>query len=104
MRRLAMRVHIANGLGEEHVTPVQEIAQRIGARRGADLGHSLIPVDATRLFVVTRAVIGVIRSAAFEQPALLGAPEFEAEVVAMAVHILDGPEIRLAGRKAIGAP
>jgi len=91
VRHMVMRVHIAHGLGEEHISPVQEIARRIGTQRSADENRTSTPMDATRLFVATRAVIGVIRSAALEQPALLDEPDFEAEVVAMAVYILNGP-------------
>jgi AcrR family transcriptional regulator len=41
-----------------------------------------------RLFVIMRAVLGVIRSASLEKSPLLGTPEFEAELVHMVFAVL----------------
>lgn len=84
VRRHVMQVHHAQGFGQEHVTPVQDIADWLGTLRQGDQSESELPPGSLRLFVVSRAVIGVIRSATLENPALLDAPGFEEEVIALA--------------------
>jgi len=75
VRRAIMAVHLANGLGSEHVKPVQEIAQVIAER------NAQLPLSGASLFVVTRAVVGVVRAAFEERSQLPGTDQLEEELV-----------------------
>src|SRR5262245_13845859 len=74
VRRAVMAVHLASGFGSEHARPVQEIAELIVERNTRLLGDQAPQLDGACLFVLTRAVIGVIR-AAFEERSLLPGDE-----------------------------
>jgi AcrR family transcriptional regulator len=91
VRRYIMQVHHAEGFGQEHVTPVQEIARWLGEIRRSSTPGAMSDLGTLRLFVATRAVVGVIRAATLEDPALLEAPGFEAEVTALALRYLAEP-------------
>src|SRR5262245_9975481 len=81
VRRAVMAVHLANGFGREHARPVQEIAELIVEQNTRLLGAEAPHLDGASLFVLTRAVIGVIR-AAFEEHSLLpGTTSLEDELV-----------------------
>lgn len=75
---------------------MREAADRIAlylSRMAAQ--HPQIKLRSTpaALFVVVRAVMGVIRSASLEKSALLGTPEFEAELLRLAWSMLvDNPK------------
>jgi AcrR family transcriptional regulator len=89
VRRLVMRVHLAHGLSAEHDLPVQTVAQQIESKRRARAGADDQQLGALRLFVITRAILGTIRAAMLEQPELLDTPQFEEELVFLAVRYLD---------------
>ena len=90
VRRHIMQVHHEQGFGKEHITPVEELSQRIGTLAGMQPPESPHSPRAVRLFVVSRAVIGVIRSATLEDPSLLDQQEFETQVIALALRFLAG--------------
>jgi AcrR family transcriptional regulator len=93
VRRAIMAVHLASGLGAEHARPVQEAAQLL-ASRGGILADGRNPVSPAALFVVTRAVVGVLRAAFEEQSPLLGQPELEDELTALIETYIDRPRNR----------
>ena len=63
LRRSVMGVHLSRGHRSEHAESTRGTVAQIGARMAAQ-GYA---VDATRLFIVTRAVLGVAR-ALVEEP------------------------------------
>jgi AcrR family transcriptional regulator len=79
VRRAIMAVHLASGLSSEHAKPVQEIAQLLWERSAS----IPFPLSRASLFVLTRAVIGVIRAAFEERSQLPGTRELEDELVRM---------------------
>ena len=81
VRRAVMAVHLAHGFGSEHARPVQEIAQLIVQRNARLLGDKTAHLDRASLFVITRAVIGVIRAAFEERSLLPGTTSLEDELV-----------------------
>jgi AcrR family transcriptional regulator len=66
LRRAVMGVHIGAGGGDEHVAQVEEFIAQLSARAGALFGHA--PPDRLRLFVATRAALGVARALVDEAP------------------------------------
>jgi AcrR family transcriptional regulator len=81
IRRIITQAHLAHGFGDEHVKPLQEITQMLAARADRILPRRTEPISPVTLFVLTRAVIGVIRAAAHEESPFLGTTEFEDELV-----------------------
>ncbi len=83
VRRAIMTAHISSGLGAEHARPVQEVAEILASRGDRILPERAEPIPPAALFVLTRAVIGVLRAAFEEQSSLLGRPELEDELTAL---------------------
>lgn len=81
VRRAVIAVHLASGFGSEHARPVQEIAELIVERNTRLLGDKAPQLDGASLFVLTRAVIGVIRAAFEERSLLPGTTSLEDELV-----------------------
>jgi AcrR family transcriptional regulator len=81
VRRAIMAVHLANGFGHEHARPVQEIAELVTERNAQLVGEKVPMLHGAALFVVTRAVTGVIRAAFEERSQLPGTTELEDELV-----------------------
>jgi AcrR family transcriptional regulator len=80
-RRIAIETLVSEGYGDELASSVQQIAEMIGARSDRFLPGRTDAVSPTRLFVITRAISGVMRSASQEQSPLLDSTEFEDELV-----------------------
>lgn len=80
-RRIAFETLISEGLGDELAQAVQKVAQKVGAESHRLLPDRAAPITESNLFVITRAVSGVLRSASQEQSPLLGTMEFEDELV-----------------------
>ncbi|PTW60892.1 TetR family transcriptional regulator [Breoghania corrubedonensis] len=83
-RKALIEALIANGLTEELTFPVDLAMKEVLAAgtEGGDAGGSgMTPVKA---YVLTRAIVGVIRSAAMEETAYFGTQEFEDELVKLA--------------------
>jgi AcrR family transcriptional regulator len=80
-RRAAFEALVSEGLGNELAKSVQKIAQMLGERSDRLLPARTRPVTPTNLFVITRAVSGIMRAASQEESPLLGTPEFEDELV-----------------------
>jgi len=86
VRRIITQAHVAQGFGDELAKPVQEITQMLAARTDRILPRRTEPISPVTLFVLTRAVVGVIRAAVHEESPFLGAAEFEDELV----RLVDG--------------
>jgi len=93
VRAVVMQTHAAHGLGDEHVQPLREVTELLSARSDRIARQYSGPLSAAMLFIVTRAVLGVIRAAAFERSPLLGTAEFEDELV----RLVDGYLAAFAG-------
>src|SRR5215470_14200781 len=81
VRRIAIETLISEGYGDELATSVQKAAQMVGDNEDRFLPGRTDPVSATSLFVITRAISGVMRAASHEQSPLLDSAEFEDELV-----------------------
>jgi AcrR family transcriptional regulator len=82
VRRAVMAVHLAHGHSQEHARPVQDIAELVIERLRANgrQEHVLTP---GAMFVLTRAVIGVVRAAFEERSGLAGTRDLEDALVAL---------------------
>jgi AcrR family transcriptional regulator len=92
VRRAVMAVHLANGFGSEHARPVQEVVELISKRNARLLGDKTQQLDGASLFVLTRAVIGVIRAAFEERSLLPGTTSLEDELVRLVEAYLAAPK------------
>jgi AcrR family transcriptional regulator len=81
VRRIAIDTMISEGYGNELASSVQKVAQLVGARSDRFLPGRAQPVSPISLFVITRAISGVMRAASQEQSPLLDSQEFEDELV-----------------------
>jgi hypothetical protein len=82
-RRILMESLIAAGGSDEIAEPVQAIADLIAARQAALLpANSRVP-SPIALFVLTRAVDGVVRAATYENASFIASREFEDELTRM---------------------
>lgn len=90
-RRIAFETLISEGLGDELAKAVQKVAQMVGAQSHRLLPDRAAPISNASLFVITRAISGVLRAASQEQSPLLGTPEFENELVKLVKSYLAEP-------------
>lgn len=79
-RRILMESLIAAGGSDEIAEPVQAIADLIAARRATLLPANTGPPSPIALFILTRAVDGVVRAATYEDAKFIGSREFEDEL------------------------
>lgn len=78
-RRAAIETLIAEGLGDELAGPITAIADVVAANSGPLLGlERMSPVS---LFVLTRAIQGVVSAGLREESPFFRSPEFEDELV-----------------------
>ncbi|KAF1048632.1 MAG: putative HTH-type transcriptional regulator [Herbaspirillum frisingense] len=73
---------------ENIMQAMREGAEHISVALARMEGSGLRPANAATLFVLTRAVMGVIRSASLEESPLLGTRQFEDELVGLVVGML----------------
>jgi len=90
-RRIAFETLVSQGLGNELAKSVQKIAHILGERSDRLLPGRARPVTPVSLFVITRAISGIMRAASQEESPLLGAPEFEDELVRLVQSYFAGP-------------
>jgi AcrR family transcriptional regulator len=83
VRRAIMAVHLASGFSNEHAKPVQDVTQLLAENTSRIVGNGLAPLSQASLFVVSRAVMGVIRAAFEERSQLPGTEELENELVCL---------------------
>jgi AcrR family transcriptional regulator len=81
VRGVIMQVHAAHGFSEEHSQPLREVTELLSARSDRVAPGRIGAISPVTLFILTRAIIGVIRAAAQEHSPLLGCAEFEDEIV-----------------------
>jgi AcrR family transcriptional regulator len=93
-RRVAFETLISEGLGDEMGNAVQKVAQKVGAESHRLLPGRAAPVSPASLFVITRAVSGVLRAASQEQSPLLGTIEFEDELVKLVQSYFAEPQLK----------
>jgi AcrR family transcriptional regulator len=79
-RRILMETLFAHGGSEEMARPVNEIALTLVVHAPGLFPHGVVP-SAIGLFVLTRAVDAVIRTASYEAVDFLGSRTFEDEIV-----------------------
>lgn len=80
-RKVLIEALIANGLSDELSKPIERVVQVIVVQQsqlGCEQYMSLTPIG---LYVMSRAVIGTIRSAVMEQSTYLGTEALEEELV-----------------------
>jgi AcrR family transcriptional regulator len=80
-RRAVIDTLIAEGLGSERAMPAQTLADMIAVRVNRMFPQRASPLSPTAIFVMTRALNGVLRATIEEKSALLGTSEFEDELV-----------------------
>jgi AcrR family transcriptional regulator len=88
-RRILMEELFAHGGSEEMARPVYEIADALVAHAASIFPGGVVP-SRIGLFVLTRAVDGVIRTATYENVDFLAARAFEDEVVRLVYGYLAG--------------
>jgi len=81
VRRILIDTLVAQGFGDELDQNLRKVVQVISGQTERFLPGRKEPLPPTTLFVITRAVSGVLRAASQEQPSLLGLPEFEDALV-----------------------
>jgi AcrR family transcriptional regulator len=84
LRRVLLETIVAQGKYAELAQPVEEFAQVILARAGGRLPMLPETMTATQAFVLTRALVGVIRAAVFEESPAMGTPVLEDELLRLA--------------------
>lgn len=87
-RRAMIRFAWAHDHHDNITQALRESAERIAISLQRLRHPGLRSSSPAMMFVVTRAVIGVIRSASLEKSPLLGSPEFEDELVRLAWGML----------------
>lgn len=80
-RRILMETLFAHGGSEEMARPVSEVANVILARGAEIFPKGALAPSPIGMYVLTRAVDSVIRTAAYEGVAFLSSPAFEDELV-----------------------
>ena len=84
VRRILMETLFSHGGSDEMARPVNEIAEVI-ARHPRLLPNEARPLSPVALYVLTRAVDSVVRTAGYERVPFLREPAFEDEIVRL-VH------------------
>ncbi len=84
LRKVLIETLIARGMSEELSRPVELVAQAIMGRLSDGAHDVFSDISAVRLFILTRAVIGVIRAGVMEQSEFLDTQTLEDELVALA--------------------
>jgi AcrR family transcriptional regulator len=92
-RQIAIDTLIMHGLGMELATPLQAVAQVLEANAALIGFGPSTSISATTLFVLTRAVNGVISSAVREGSPLLTNGELEDELVRMIAAYLAAGQV-----------
>jgi AcrR family transcriptional regulator len=86
MRKVLIEALIINGLFDELTKPVEKVVQTILTQQSRSQGGHFKTLTPIGLYVMTRAVIGTIRSAVMEQSAHLGTAAFENELVKLFLY------------------
>jgi AcrR family transcriptional regulator len=95
-RRILMETLFSLGGSEEMARPVYEVAEVILARAKDILPAGAAPPSPVGLYVLTRAVDGVIRSATYENFEYLGSEAFEDEIIRLIAGYFSAPPVQQA--------
>lgn len=90
VRRAAIEALVAAGLGHERAKSVQTVAEMLAARSDRLLPERAL-LSAAAIFVITRAVNGVLRATMEEESPHPGTREFEDELVRLVRGDLAAP-------------
>jgi hypothetical protein len=82
VRRVLLQTVVAEGRYDELARPVEDVARAVLGRAATTAPAGGLTQG--QVFVLTRAIVGVIRAAAFENSPLMGSPELEDELVLLA--------------------
>lgn len=88
VRRVLFGLAMRQGLLPALYLEVNRVAEYLGDQLSMLALHSPQPLSDTARFVVTRGVIGVLRAAVLEAPALMGTAELEDELVEVVLGVL----------------
>ncbi|HDX8381081.1 TPA: TetR/AcrR family transcriptional regulator [Aeromonas salmonicida] len=83
MRKILIEALISNGLSDELTRPIEKVVQMMLTRQSQLPDKHVKTLTPINLYVMTRAVIGTIRSAVMEQSDYLGTVAFEDELVGL---------------------
>ncbi|NDB69770.1 MAG: hypothetical protein EB015_17550, partial [Methylocystaceae bacterium] len=67
---------------------VDKISETVSILLQKSRGDDYLPLSKTRIFILTRSIMGVIRAAIIENNTLIGTQEFEDELVRLALSYL----------------
>ena len=81
MRKVMIEALIANGLSDELTRPVENVIKAIISQHSQPVSEHVHMLPAIGMYVMTRAMIGTIRSAVMEQSIHLNTVAFEDELV-----------------------
>jgi len=87
-RRILMETLIAMGHSDEIARPVQAIADLIAARAATLLPANARPLSPIALFILTRAVDGVVRAATYEDAKFIASTTFEDELTELVLRYI----------------
>ena len=90
-RRILMETLIAMGHSDEIARPVQAIADLIAARAATLLPANARPLSPIALFILTRAVDGVVRAATYEDAKFIASTTFEDELTELVLRYITRP-------------
>lgn len=93
-RHIAFQTLVAEGFGHELEKNMDDIARAIAARTDRILPGRTAPIPPVSAFILTRAVNGVLASAANEGSPYLGTAEFEDDLVRLVRGFLADVPIR----------
>ena len=85
-RKALIEALVANGLSDELAKPIDHVVRTILGQKPQSQGEHFKTLTPVALYVMTRAVIGTIRSAVMEQSDYLGTDAFEDELVKLFLY------------------
>ena len=86
MRQILLNELINNGLMDKLNQPLEQVIQAILQQQHQ--ATSAILLSPMQLYIMTRAIIGVLRSAVLEQPSYLDQPQFVQELIELLDYFL----------------
>ncbi len=93
MIRLAWQVDHLDAITQALREASETLSMYLARMAARDLSGLHFRTSPATMFVLTRAVMGAIRSASLERSSLLGSKEFETELVKLCLGLLVGQEI-----------
>lgn len=88
MRKVLIEALIVSGLSDELTRPIETVVQNLLTQQSQSQGTHFRTLTPAGLYVMTRAVIGTIRSAVMEQSDYLETIAFEDELVGLLLYYM----------------